>query len=152
MYEVEKSVPLPPKPARQVGRPPKYPFHRMDVGDSVALPRTGVSLSDCASYLAAQRYGRRHNKRFEGRIMSADTIRIWRVEDPAPRTTNPPGRRAKYGFDKMKVGDSVELPGTRLSPRSSKAYGAAMRYGSRTGKRFEARRWTDTTIRIWRIE
>ena len=139
MYEIEKSVPVPPKDKSHAGRPAKYPFAQMAVGDSVEVPAKART--------AVHAYATRTGKRFITRRASDTTIRVWRVE-PAPRSKT--DRRLKYPFAQMEVGDSVELPGTRLSPRSSKAYGAAMRYGSRAGKRFEARRETDTTIRIWR--
>jgi hypothetical protein len=64
--KIEKNVPL----------PVTYPFAKMDVGDSFAVPpdvhRTTVSI-------AALRYGRKHDMKFSTRKTPDGTIRCWRI-------------------------------------------------------------------------
>lgn len=57
------------------------------------------------------------------------------------------GRRAKYPFSKMEVGDSVFFPGENSSSRCSIA---AHAYGHRVGWKFSVRTM-DGGVRIWRI-
>lgn len=70
--EIEKNVRI---PLSGRGRPKKYDFSDMDVGDSVLI--RGEDTSGRA-YLAANQYGRRTGKKFTGRSMDGG-VRIWRV-------------------------------------------------------------------------
>lgn len=70
------------------------------------------------------------------------------VPAPGQRT----GRKATYLFTRMEVGDSVFLPGEKVSGRP---YMAAMVHGNRTDKQFTGRTRTEggvKGIRIWRIK
>lgn len=60
------------------------------------------------------------------------------------------GRKAKYPFGTMEVGDSVLFDGEKLSS-SCKPYSAARSHGEYTGKRFIGRT-VDGGVRIWRVE
>lgn len=65
--KVESNIPL----------PAIYPFAKMKVGDSFAIPadikRTAVSVS-------AKRFGVKHNMRFTIRKMPDGSYRCWRLE------------------------------------------------------------------------
>ncbi len=55
-------------------------------------------------------------------------------------------------FSKMEVGDSIlDAHGTQANPHFSKVYGAATRYGYRTGKKFKGRK-VDGGVRVWRAK
>lgn len=65
--KVDKDVPL----------PRKYPFDKMAVGDSFAVPpdirRETVSV-------AAMRYGRKHKMKFSVRMVADRSYRCWRMK------------------------------------------------------------------------
>lgn len=69
-YPVDKSVPLPDKsgPSR------KYPFHKMEVGDSFAYPAAERNSVSGAAWHAAKVLGRKFVTRKHG-----DGYRVWRV-------------------------------------------------------------------------
>jgi len=70
--EVDKSVPL---PEPKLGRPKKYPFAEMEVGDSFFVPQEKVrSASKSASMYKAAHGGDFTRRSVEG------GVRIWRVE------------------------------------------------------------------------
>ena len=81
--EIDKHLP-PPIPSN--GRPFKYPFPIMEVGDSFAIPLAGERRKDedaAAARLraAASRYSRFHGGRFSIRTdREAGVVRCWRVE------------------------------------------------------------------------
>lgn len=64
--KVEKNIPI----------PKTFPFDKMGVGDSFAVPshihRTAVSV-------AAMRYGVKHDRKFTVRQMPDRTYRCWRI-------------------------------------------------------------------------
>lgn len=64
---IDKNVPL----------PQKWPFAKMSVGDSFAVPegksRTNISV-------AAKRYADKHGGKFTVRVMPDRSLRCWRVE------------------------------------------------------------------------
>lgn len=66
---------------------------------------------------------------------------------PAPERAKH-GRREKYPFRKMEVGDSILIPGEDSSHKSGRA---ARKYGAENGKRF-CTRSEPAGLRIWRIE
>lgn len=57
---------------KTIGRPFKYPFFAMEVGDSF------VSEKSCVRS-AASIYGKRYNLKFTTRSQSDGTTRVWRV-------------------------------------------------------------------------
>jgi hypothetical protein len=74
MLEVETGVEM-PEGSRRGGRPMKYGFHRLEVGQSIFVP--GQSTSDGA-YASAKQYARANGVRFSGRKVEGG-VRIWRV-------------------------------------------------------------------------
>lgn len=73
-WEMTDSVPMPTTSGK--GRPAKYPFSEMEIGQSVFFDgaRTGGK-----EYLAAQAAGRHKGWKFSGRSEGSG-LRIWRVE------------------------------------------------------------------------
>lgn len=78
-FKIERGVPIP-----KVGRPGRYPFGTMEVGDSfptgaedVITASNGTTASRACK--AAHSWGRPRNKRFASR-REGDGFRIWRVE------------------------------------------------------------------------
>lgn len=68
--QIEKNIPL---PSVAVGRPRKYPFAHMEVGDSALFVDDAEN-----AYLAAQACGRYHSKKFSRR-KTDEGLRIWRI-------------------------------------------------------------------------
>lgn len=75
-YDIDDNVPLPKRTGNSAGRPPKYPFGKMEVGQSVFF---GGESSSSKAAIAAHAYGRRQGKRFSARKADGG-VRIWRVE------------------------------------------------------------------------
>jgi hypothetical protein len=75
VMQIEKDVPMPTSKGR--GRPPKYPFGKMEIGDSFFVNFTG-DASRCNEVVAAYQYGRQNNKAFSARKEDGG-IRIWRI-------------------------------------------------------------------------
>ena len=74
MFKIEKNFPI---PESGVGRPVKYPFGIMDVGDSFFVPKPNRISS------AASHFGKRNNKKFRSLPVVEDGIegtRVWRIE------------------------------------------------------------------------
>lgn len=72
-FKVEHGVPIP-----QLGGPRnrKYPWDKLQVGDSFTVPlRMRNSVSACAA-----RYRKVYGKRFSTRMVGDDLCRVWRVE------------------------------------------------------------------------
>jgi hypothetical protein len=82
--EIESDVPI---PKRGIGRPRKYPFPDMKVGDSFAVP-LGEARTTKRGYLvtyriaqAAKVYQRRHGGKFIAHsVTDKNEARCWRVE------------------------------------------------------------------------
>jgi hypothetical protein len=72
--KIEKGIPIPD--SRGGGDRNKYPFGKMEVGDSVFFD--GVKSNE-RPIIAARAYGRAHGLKFAVRIMDGGA-RIWRVE------------------------------------------------------------------------
>lgn len=68
-FKIEKGIPL-PKAIR--GKPKKYPWHEMDVGDSFV---GGVSARSLVS-----RAGKAIGFKFTSRKIGENEFRIWRVK------------------------------------------------------------------------
>lgn len=71
--KIEKGIAIPEKP-RSGGRPTKYPFKVMEVGDSVFIDEAEAK----AAIAAARATGRIHGKKFVYRTVDGG-IRIWRA-------------------------------------------------------------------------
>jgi len=73
--KIEKGVPL---PASGAGRPSKYPWGDMEVGDSFFAEAKPESMHTQAAF-AGRKYGRRFTtrKRTENGVAG---VRVWRVE------------------------------------------------------------------------
>jgi len=79
--KVESDIPIPETPHGEtsrgkIGRPPKYPFHQMGVGESVFIDGQGMKGS---AYRCARHYAQSHDKKFCAKELDGG-IRIWRVE------------------------------------------------------------------------
>jgi len=80
VYTVEKDVPMLNVP--RGGRPCKYPFNEMNIGDSFlvpfsdleGLPKPRVKIWSAASY-----YGSRHSVKFSVHKINEEGYRVWRV-------------------------------------------------------------------------
>jgi len=72
MYIIEKKIPM-PKSDR--GRPYKYPFEQMEVGDSFFVPKDEAEKARNS----ALQYARREGKIFHTRKEN-DGARIWRTK------------------------------------------------------------------------
>jgi hypothetical protein len=84
MFKIEAGIPLPP-PARGGGRPTKYPFADMVVGQSfqVDIPegKTPKQVAQMVSN-SAQNWVTRTDAKisFSVRVIDAKTVRVWAVE------------------------------------------------------------------------
>lgn len=71
MYTIEKNIPYPD--ARS-----KYPFPRMDVGDSFFIPATDIVGSRVS--VALNYYKKKNPKKAFITRKSADGMRVWRIK------------------------------------------------------------------------
>lgn len=75
MFDIDDNVSLPPRH----NSCSKYPFDKMEIGQSFALPAaTGLRVRE-----AAVVYGKRHGMKFASRTLTEGgekVLRIWRVE------------------------------------------------------------------------
>lgn len=71
--KIESSVPSPDTAGR--GRPHKYPWNKMEVGDSFFVPNTMLNVISCA----AIGRGKRYNEKYACRTVD-DGVRVWRIE------------------------------------------------------------------------
>ena len=74
MQRVDKKIPMPAAPKR--GRPQKYPWDSMAVGDSFIInaPAINNAQSHCSQA------GRRTGRKFIVRPMRDGKFRVWRTE------------------------------------------------------------------------
>ena len=72
-YEIEKDVPIPPR----ITRMPKYPFRKMEVGDSFVLPKDDVKNARSSAYQLHLRTGRKFVIRLN---RTNGEYRCWRIE------------------------------------------------------------------------
>ena len=68
-YKISKRIQI---PDRKRGRPHKYPFAQMEIGDSFDAKRVAA--------WSAMGYGKRHDMEFAERKIGKNKIRIWRVQ------------------------------------------------------------------------
>jgi hypothetical protein len=73
MYEIEKGIEMPGANHGWRGRPSKYPWLKMEIGDSFLI--TGNKSLRCAASKANAKYDRR----FATRTVEGG-VRVWRVE------------------------------------------------------------------------
>lgn len=73
MFDIQSDIPPPDFTGR--GRPFKYPFYKMDVGQSIFVQH---ETTKCKAAMAARSYGRASGTKFAARP-EADGVRIWRV-------------------------------------------------------------------------
>lgn len=66
-FKIEKGVPLPPGTHGNA----KYPFPKMEIGDSVVIPAVARS--------AARVWGQRHDRKFMSRAERPGFVRVWRT-------------------------------------------------------------------------
>ena len=71
MVEIQKGIPV--VPVRR-GRPPKYRWHEMEIGDCFTVRDRTVGAMRSAAHLAAGRTGHAYN------VANVDEgVRVWRV-------------------------------------------------------------------------
>lgn len=75
VMRIEKLVPM--QSSRGVGRPAKYPFGKMDVGDSFFLEADKKQIACARAAMGA--FGFRHGKKFSSRAHPGG-VRIWRTK------------------------------------------------------------------------
>jgi hypothetical protein len=76
MFDIDDNVSL---PTQRTGGCSKYPFGKMEIGQSFAIPR---AVGHNARMAAAQ-FGKRNGMKFTSRALTEDgepVVRIWRVE------------------------------------------------------------------------
>lgn len=72
MIEIEKGIEMPDRP---LGKPPKYPWREMEVGDSFFVPNMNTADFGGGASTAGKRLGKKFSCRREG-----NGVRVWRVE------------------------------------------------------------------------
>ena len=73
--KIEKNLPIEGL-NKSKGRTPIYPFHDMEVGDSIFVEGQAITGG---AYQSAGIHGKKYGKRFSGRTVEGG-VRIWRVE------------------------------------------------------------------------
>jgi hypothetical protein len=71
MYTIQKGVPI-SRPTLEVGSRRKYPFDRMEVGDSIVVDHERARV-------AAHQHAKKTNKKFTMR-KEGNHYRIWRIQ------------------------------------------------------------------------
>ena len=75
--QIIKNAPIPEK--NTVGRPGKYPFDDMEIGDSL-LDEGAESVSKSKLYAAAKRYAKKNDVEFVGRLVDGG-VQVWLTAD-----------------------------------------------------------------------
>lgn len=84
--QIDKNAPMPPDLETRTGRRPKYPWRKMEVGDSIFIEGEGARGR---AYMAGRKHGQREREQGRSfRIEAAEEtsndgtngVRIWRVE------------------------------------------------------------------------
>lgn len=73
-------VPMPPRDGK--GRPSKYKFGDMEVGDRFLVDAKNACSDECKEYAAAKSYARYHKAKgleFRARKVAEGKVMIWRV-------------------------------------------------------------------------
>lgn len=76
--QIDKNIPA-PKNIGGAGAPTKWPFTKMEVGDSVLVDGISCSTAHCPGYNAAKQIANRMGFKFTGRAQGDGTVRIWRT-------------------------------------------------------------------------
>lgn len=83
MYEIEKGVEM-PAAVNSGGRKAKYPWAKMEIGDSFFVPANGCSMRNVQDRFAsaAAQWAKRHGSKFATRQVKEPEpgVRVWRVE------------------------------------------------------------------------
>ena len=75
--KIEKNIPI-PAPHRGVNRPLKYPWDKLEIGDSVLIPAKNKSDKETIR-TAATSYGRKRKMLFVSRTVEGG-VRVWRTK------------------------------------------------------------------------
>lgn len=75
MYKIQKNVPIPSKTAH--GRKKVYPFEKMEVGDSFAVPL--IKTKTVTSAVSQENKKYKGERRYTIRVIKNKT-RIWRIQ------------------------------------------------------------------------
>lgn len=80
--QIENNHPMPGNHSSEGGHYMKYPFAKMEVGDSILADGTAARPGSCKAYSAARSYGDKYGKKFRGRIDpdQPGKVRIWRTQ------------------------------------------------------------------------
>ena len=70
-FKIEKNVPIP----ERFGRCKRYPFEKMEVGDSFLAPLDQIESARQSSYYWARKHGRKYKTQRQ-----ENGFRIWRIE------------------------------------------------------------------------
>ena len=83
-FKVEAGIPIPPRSAKLGARKDsKYPFARMEVGDSFFIPTTGPKDPAYKRLLSSvSQAKRRFGINLQSRVVDGG-VRVWRLEDLA---------------------------------------------------------------------
>ena len=65
-----------PRIDKGIPMPGKFPFEKMEVGDSFVIPHTARRAS---VYIAAKRFAAEHGVKFATRKLPDGTLRCWRI-------------------------------------------------------------------------
>lgn len=76
LFIVEKNIKMPAAKVKRRKRSEKYPWSKMQVGDSFFVPNKTTSAMSAAATLAAKR--NRPGMKFSVRALT-DGVRVWRV-------------------------------------------------------------------------
>lgn len=80
MFKIEKNIPIPPKCSNtSVDRRVKYPWRKMEVGDSIAIPINGRKAAVVRATITACTRRTTPDRRYTTRQIG-DSIRVWRIE------------------------------------------------------------------------
>lgn len=132
--EIKQNVAVPDRAessAAKTGRPAKYPFADMAVGDSVFIP--GDTRSSLNARSSALKFGTRSGRRFITREEPGG-IRIWRVEKEQPETRTEIGEHEGWRWS-LSVTKSPAGTYTALAEISCQAHTATICFpaGGRVG-------------------
>jgi hypothetical protein len=73
-YKIEKGIESPKV------KNAKYPFSKMEVGDSVVMAEIYTRALAQKYFTAAKNYGTRWNKKFSAKKTEDGKLRIWRIK------------------------------------------------------------------------
>lgn len=77
--KIEKNVSMPSFKRYGDGRPMKYPFPEMEVGDSILVEPAKRKKSTSPGVASARKWGKKHGVVFIARKQECGNMRIWRI-------------------------------------------------------------------------